>query len=159
MSPLASQITSLAIVCSTVYTGSDQRKHQSSTSLAFVTWLQYIYLYVNIVTLGHKELNRSTCVHGTAARAWLSSNRYNLRFVYNTFKQNGAIYRCYYGLTKTQDYLIFRACSLPIMFISPLMNMMKDHFSIKTTMGGLSGEVSMYSLWGNWSTVGWQSHV
>ena len=33
---MASQITSLAIVCSTVYSGADHRKHQSSASLAFV---------------------------------------------------------------------------------------------------------------------------
>ena len=33
---MASQITSLTIVYSTVYTGADQRKHQSSASLAFV---------------------------------------------------------------------------------------------------------------------------
>ena len=36
MSAITSQITSLAIVYSTVYLGSDQRKHQSSVSLAFV---------------------------------------------------------------------------------------------------------------------------
>ena len=36
MSAMASQITSLAIVYSTVYSGADQRKHQSSVSLAFV---------------------------------------------------------------------------------------------------------------------------
>ena len=36
MSPMASQITSPGIVCSTVYSGADQRKHQSSASLAFV---------------------------------------------------------------------------------------------------------------------------
>ena len=36
MGAMASQITSLAIVCSTVYLGSNQRKHQSSASLAFV---------------------------------------------------------------------------------------------------------------------------
>ena len=35
MSPMASQITSLTIVYS-VYWGADQRKHQSSASLAFV---------------------------------------------------------------------------------------------------------------------------
>ena len=34
--PMASQITSLTIVYSTVYSGADQRKHQSSASLAFV---------------------------------------------------------------------------------------------------------------------------
>ena len=36
MGSMASQITSLMIVHSTVYTGADQRKHQSSASLAFV---------------------------------------------------------------------------------------------------------------------------
>ena len=36
MSPMASQITSLTIVYSIVYSGVDQRKHQSSASLAFV---------------------------------------------------------------------------------------------------------------------------
>ena len=36
MGTMASQITSLSIVYSTVYSGADQRKHQSSVSLAFV---------------------------------------------------------------------------------------------------------------------------
>ena len=36
MSVVASQITSLTIVHPTVYSGADQRKHQSSASLAFV---------------------------------------------------------------------------------------------------------------------------
>ena len=36
MDAMASQITSLTIVYSTVYLGTDQRKHQSSASLAFV---------------------------------------------------------------------------------------------------------------------------
>ena len=36
MSTMASEITSLTIVYSTVYSGADQRKHQSSASLAFV---------------------------------------------------------------------------------------------------------------------------
>ena len=36
MSAIASQITSLTIVYSTVYLDADQRKHQSSASLAFV---------------------------------------------------------------------------------------------------------------------------
>ena len=37
MGAMASQITSLTIVYSTVYSGADQRKQQSSASLAFVT--------------------------------------------------------------------------------------------------------------------------
>ena len=36
MSAMASQITSLTIVCSTVYSGADQRKHQTTASVAFV---------------------------------------------------------------------------------------------------------------------------
>ena len=36
MGMTASQITSLVIVYSTVYSNADQKKHQSSTSLAFV---------------------------------------------------------------------------------------------------------------------------
>ena len=36
MGAMASQITSLTMVYSTVYSGTDQRKHQSSVSLAYV---------------------------------------------------------------------------------------------------------------------------
>ena len=36
MSAMASLFTSLKIVCSAVYSGADQRKHQTSASLAFV---------------------------------------------------------------------------------------------------------------------------
>ena len=36
MGAMASQITSLTIVYSTIYSGADQRKHESSASLAFV---------------------------------------------------------------------------------------------------------------------------
>ena len=39
MSAMASQITSLSIVYSTVDSGADQRKHQSPVSLAFVRWI------------------------------------------------------------------------------------------------------------------------
>ena len=39
MSAIASQITSLTIVYSTVYSGADQRKHESSGSQAFVRWI------------------------------------------------------------------------------------------------------------------------
>ena len=40
MGAMASQITSLTIVYSTVYSGTDQRKRQSSASLAFVRGIQ-----------------------------------------------------------------------------------------------------------------------
>ena len=39
MGAMASQITSLTVVYSTVYSGTDQRKHQSSASLAIVRWI------------------------------------------------------------------------------------------------------------------------
>ena len=41
MSAMASQITRLMIVYSNVYSGGDQRKHQSSASLAFVRGIQF----------------------------------------------------------------------------------------------------------------------
>ena len=41
MGAMASQITSLTIVCSTVYPGADQRKYKSSTSLAFVQGIHW----------------------------------------------------------------------------------------------------------------------
>ena len=49
MGAMASQNTSLTIVYSTVYSGEDQRKHQSSASLAFVRGihrspLNYLFL-------------------------------------------------------------------------------------------------------------------
>ena len=40
MGAIAFQITSLTIVYSTVYSGADQRKRQSSASLAFVRGIQ-----------------------------------------------------------------------------------------------------------------------
>ena len=41
MGSIASQITSLTIVYSAVYSGADQRKHQSSMSLAFVRGIHW----------------------------------------------------------------------------------------------------------------------
>ena len=40
MTTMASQITSLTVVYTTVYSDADQRKHQSSASLAFVWGIQ-----------------------------------------------------------------------------------------------------------------------
>ena len=42
MTTIASQITSLAAVYSTVYSDADQRKHQSSASLAFVWGIHHL---------------------------------------------------------------------------------------------------------------------
>ena len=63
MGAIASQITSLTIVYSTVYSDADQRKHQSSASLAFVrgihrgptyiyiTWIRYLHIYFTLFLL------------------------------------------------------------------------------------------------------------
>ena len=71
---MASQITSLTTVYSTVYSGADQRKHRSSASLAFVRgihrrqmasnaenvsiwWRQYVQLaYVNVLKTMPSEI-------------------------------------------------------------------------------------------------------
>ena len=44
MDAMASEITSLTIVYSTVYSGADQRKHQSSASLLLCVLVRMIYL-------------------------------------------------------------------------------------------------------------------
>ena len=41
MSGMASQINGISIVCSTICCGADQRKHQSSASLAFVREIRW----------------------------------------------------------------------------------------------------------------------
>ena len=45
MGTMVSQITSLTIVYSTVYSGADQGKHQSSASLAFVRGNSRVTVY------------------------------------------------------------------------------------------------------------------
>ena len=51
MGAMASEITSFTIVYSTLYSGADQRKHQSSASLAFVRGIHWWH-----VNSPHKEL-------------------------------------------------------------------------------------------------------
>ena len=48
MGAMASQITILTIVYSTFYSGADQRKHQSSTSLAFVCGIHRLQIQIQI---------------------------------------------------------------------------------------------------------------
>ena len=58
MSPMASQITSLCIVYSTVYSGAYQRKHQSFASLTFVR-----RIYWGPVNSPHKRPVTRKCFH------------------------------------------------------------------------------------------------
>ena len=67
MATVASQITSLNIVYSTVYSGADQRKHQSSASLAFV-WGIHRYRWIPRT----KGQLRGKCFHlMTSSWRWL----------------------------------------------------------------------------------------
>ena len=49
MSVMASQFTSLTIVYSTVYSGADKRKHQSSASLAFVPVTRKMFPFDDVI--------------------------------------------------------------------------------------------------------------
>ena len=81
MGAIASQITSLTIVYSTVYSGADQSKHQSSASLAFVWGIhrgpvnsphkwpvtQKMFPFDDVimwVVHGHQQKGRITCILG-----------------------------------------------------------------------------------------------
>ena len=46
MGAMSSQITSLTIVYSTIHAGADQRKHQSSASLAFVRGIHRLHIFL-----------------------------------------------------------------------------------------------------------------
>ena len=59
MGPVASQITRLTIVYSAVYSAADQRKHQSSASLAFVRGIPRSRWIVNDREAGDLRRNRA----------------------------------------------------------------------------------------------------
>ena len=65
MSTMASQITSLAIVYSSVYSGSDQRKHQISASLALVRGI-----HRSPVNSPHKGQWRGKYFHSVTSTWW-----------------------------------------------------------------------------------------
>ena len=75
MSAMASQITSLTGVYSTVYSGADQGKHQSSASLAFV-WGIHRWPVNSL----HKWPVTRTCFHLTTS-SW---EIYSLKFLWLT---------------------------------------------------------------------------
>ena len=68
---MASQITSLTIVYSSIYSGADQRKHQSSASLAFV-WGIHRWP----VNTPHKSQQRGKCFQ-LMTSSWHNRNRSN----------------------------------------------------------------------------------
>ena len=62
MGAVASQITSLTIIYSTVYSDADQRKLQSSASLAFVRGIHRTPENVSMWWRHHVDQLRSTCI-------------------------------------------------------------------------------------------------
>ena len=82
MTTMASQITSLTVVYSTVYSDADQRKHQSFTSLALVwgihrdRWIprtkgqlrgKCVHLMTSLCTM---ILSNTLCLFGTKSSPW-----------------------------------------------------------------------------------------
>ena len=86
MSAMASEITGLTIVYSTVYSGADQRKHQSSASLAFVPaqrasnagnvsiWWRHheaVNLWFGFRVQGHLWLVQHICWHNSCLQRYI----------------------------------------------------------------------------------------
>ena len=100
MSTMVSQITHVWIVCSTICSGVHQRKHQSSTSLAFVSgihWWQgnslhkgpvmrkmFPFDYVIMVRL--KKWHRPHFYHTGSRHSWEGSDVYNHEYCLYSFK-------------------------------------------------------------------------
>ena len=71
MSMMASQITGVSIVYSTVLSGADQRKHQSSTSLAVVRGMQHWFKYwLGAEQAASHYLNQWWKVYWTTRQIW-----------------------------------------------------------------------------------------
>ena len=78
MNAIASQITSLTIVYSTVYSGADQRKHQSSVSLAFVRGI-----HRGPVNSPHKwPATRKMFPFDDVIMSWINTTNKNLDMTY-----------------------------------------------------------------------------
>ena len=92
MDTIASQITSLTIVYSTFYSGADQRKHQSSASLAFVrrihrwpgtfsssqvsaTHLKIGYMEIRSARMPARRMNRTDLTRGNGGTRIVSTRQ------------------------------------------------------------------------------------
>ena len=83
MSAMASQITSVSIVCSSVYLGADQRKLQSFASLAFVRGI-----HRSPVDSPYKGQQRRKCFH-LMTSSWL---RYIINHQWSEWSINVHVY-------------------------------------------------------------------
>ena len=76
MSAVASQITSVSTVCSSVGSGADQRKHRSSTTLAFVRWIRRWSEVPAQKASNTEKFSIWLCHHGRF-NLWVHCNKFN----------------------------------------------------------------------------------
>ena len=112
MSMMASQITSLTIVYSTVYSGADQSKHQSSASLAFVWGI-------------HRGLVRGKCFHLMTSSCLILKRSLLLRFG----KVICSKFNCWYLFRKS---IAYNVCVLYVVLLYSLPVLHDYHFSRNT---------------------------
>ena len=112
-SAMAPQITGVSIVYSTVCSGEDQRKYQSSASLAFVRGHRWVprkgpvtWKCFHLMTSWCKAVQCNTTLH--AAQDYFARIREFLRMVWSRFGYHTWIRRCYIsarGLKRTVTWL------------------------------------------------------
>ena len=100
MTTIASQITSLTVVYSTVYSDADQRKHQSSASLAFV-WGIHRDRWIPLT----KGQLRGKCFHQMTS-SWIITKQDNTRELCAQFLQ--------YVLCSKEQYRKWRRCYVSV---------------------------------------------
>ena len=149
MTKVASQITSLTVVCSIVYSEADQRKHQSSASLALVrvihrdrwiprtkgqwrgkcfhlmtsSWLSHCYLvFLNIYTCVDFYISRETSPHSLrifSAQFGINGKHFHLT------NYNSACF--IFGIIEKLDYEVGSGWWFSLKF-KPLWRFDADHF-------------------------------
>ena len=85
MGAKAYQITSLTTVFSTVYSDADQRKHQSSASLAFVWGIHRGYAENVSIWWRHHDIVASECKSGDITWNWHVRADSSKEFISETF--------------------------------------------------------------------------
>ena len=77
LSAIVSQITSLAIVYSTVHSGTDEIKHQSSASLAFVRGIRRWPVSSNFMTSSWQHILVVPYSFAESSKSWIEMDIYN----------------------------------------------------------------------------------
>ena len=104
MGAMASQITSLTIVFSTVYSGADQSKHQSSASLAFVWGI-------------HREPVNSPNTWPVTRKMFPFDDVIMCKALYFLSRD-----RCYFGTTYTSMGMVIRERNMLVVRFWPAQN-------------------------------------